>query len=88
MEETRRQRREERKAYINSKKDIPCDDCGRRFPHYCMDFHHLIEETKRPSIGRKGFAEMLSKCSIKTIDEEIAKCVVVCACCHRIRHHS
>jgi hypothetical protein len=89
MKDIARQKRwESRREYIISKKNIPCMDCGGTFPDYCMDFHHLDEDTKHEAIGRKSFIETMKKCSIKKIDEEIAKCVLVCANCHRIRHHS
>ena len=87
MEEARKKRIEERKEYIRSKKDVPCHDCGNTFPQYCMDFHHIDETTKNPYIGRYSLTERMAKFSIKKIDEELEKCVVVCACCHRIRHH-
>ena len=88
MEAARKKRLEERKDYINSKKNIPCMDCGGTFPDYCMDFHHLDEETKNPSIGRKSFTDRMSRFSIKRIDEELGKCVIICANCHRVRHRS
>ena len=80
-------RRAKRSEYMRCKKNIPCMDCGGVFPDYCMDFHHLDENAKNPYIGRKSFVERMSKFSIQRIDEEISKCVIVCANCHRIRHH-
>ena len=89
MEPLRQKKRHaERQEYIRSKKNVPCMDCGNVFPDYCMDFHHIEEDTKNPIIGRNSFIDRMKKCSIKTIDEEISKCVIICACCHRIRHHS
>ena len=87
-DKTREKRWNERREYIISKKNVPCADCGGTFPNYCMDFHHIDEDTKHRGIGRKPFIDKMKQFSIKTIDEEIAKCVVVCANCHRIRHHS
>lgn len=66
--------------WINSIKDKPCADCGKTFPSCCMDFDH-VRGKKFKGIGRMvGFSEA-------RILEEIAKCDVVCACCHRVRTH-
>jgi predicted HNH restriction endonuclease len=47
----------------------------------CFEFHHDGEEKKYSisTLAQKGYA-------IETIKAEIAKCVVLCANCHRIRH--
>jgi hypothetical protein len=55
----------------------PCTDCGVRDP-LVLEFDHL--RNKAFNIG-EGFAERVWK----TILEEIEKCEVVCANCHRRR---
>lgn len=45
-----------------------------------MDFHHL--EDKDGTIARMVLSGSKSK-----IEAEIAKCVLICSNCHRIRHH-
>ena len=74
--------------YILSKKRIPCADCGRSFPEVCMDFHHLDEKTKENSLKKKktALSTRMRRWGKKRIDEELEKCVVICANCHRIRH--
>lgn len=61
-------------------RDRPCMDCGGRFPPCAMDFDHRDPTTKRAAvtrlIGRTGTARLL---------EEVAKCDIVCANCHRRR---
>ncbi len=57
-------------------KDVPCADCGNKYPPVCMDFDHL--EDKTFSIGGSSRSE-------ESLLEEIAKCDVVCANCHRLR---
>lgn len=63
---------------IDNAKDVPCLDCGNKFPSCAMDFDHVrgVKEfnVSNPS-GRP----------IEVVVAEIAKCEVVCACCHRIR---
>lgn len=70
----------ERRLYVNQLKDNPCMDCGLKFPPVCMDFDHVRGE-KLFNISKlaKRFYKM------ETLKEEIAKCDLVCACCHRIR---
>ena len=66
---------------IHKLKDIPCMDCGVEYPHYVMDFDHRDPSTKFKTIARMvGY-------SLKRVQEEIDKCDVVCANCHRIRTH-
>jgi hypothetical protein len=46
-----------------------------------MDFDHMGGHHKKNNVSRM----MLTDCSLKTIKEEIKKCELVCANCHRIR---
>jgi hypothetical protein len=58
----------------------PCADCGEIFPHYVMDFDH------RPGSDKRFNVSAVEKCpSDKAFGEEVAKCEVVCANCHRHR---
>jgi hypothetical protein len=67
--------------WVNSLKDKPCMDCGGSFPAVCMDYDHRPGEKKKALI-----AWMVSnRYSRKAILEEIAKCDLVCANCHRVR---
>jgi hypothetical protein len=90
MDDSRIKRHNKRYQYILSKKNVPCMDCGNTFPGCCMDFHHISED-KDPVLKRNGRGKsmgvIMKKWSIKKIDEEISKCVVICSNCHRIRHH-
>lgn len=75
-------RQDERKAFIDSFKDKPCKDCNKKFPTYCMDFDHVRGEKKDNISGMKNNR------TLKRIQEEIEKCDLVCAICHRIRTQS
>ena len=56
----------------------PCVDCGEKDP-IVLEFDHIKGKTK-------GISVMLtSAVSIKTLENEIARCEVVCANCHRRR---
>ena len=88
MDAARRKRWAERREYIESHKDRPCEDCGNTYPRFVMDFHHLDEETKDPQMKKKNFIQTAMKWCIERIDAELAKCVVLCSNCHRVRHHA
>lgn len=62
-------------------KDAPCLDCGGRFPPECMDFDHIPERGKKVT----SVARAARRFSQKRFEEELAKCELVCANCHRIR---
>lgn len=64
---------------IQELKNVPCADCGQKFPYYAMDFDHVRGKKIESVSGLKKFH------SISKIKKEIAKCEVVCANCHRIR---
>jgi len=72
------QRYRETYAFVCSLKDAPCMDCGKVLPTCCMDFDH-VRGAKVAGVGRMfGYSK-------DKILEEVAKCDVVCACCHRTR---
>lgn len=56
-------------------------DCGVPYPYYVMEFDHRDPSQKLANIGR------LLGNSWKRLKDEIAKCDVVCANCHRERTH-
>jgi len=54
-------------------------DCKISYPYYMMDFDH-VRGTKHSNV-----AELINTLSKKRLDEEIAKCEIVCSNCHRAR---
>ena len=58
-----------------------CARCGESFPDCCYDFHHKdpLDSNEVPST--------ILHCSWKRIEEELSKCIMVCANCHRIIHN-
>lgn len=77
--EKARLHRQKMRALVASLKASPCVDCGQTFPPCAMDFDHVR--------GGKvlGVASLVSLGSKERILAEIAKCELVCACCHRVR---
>lgn len=79
---SRPQLRDRNRAWIHEHKSgRPCSDCQQMFPAICMDFDHLDGATKVASIARL----VMNFSSIEKLEEEIRKCELVCANCHRIR---
>ena len=68
----------EHKELVNPLKDLPCVDCGEKFPPACMEFDH-VRGDKRHNIGE------MTSWKRETILEEVSKCEVVCTNCHRVR---
>lgn len=65
----------------NLKSNTPCMDCKKSYPYYVMDFDHVRGRKQ------KNVSELIVTLSKKKIDEEIAKCEIVCSNCHRSRTH-
>jgi hypothetical protein len=60
-----------------------CCDCGYKKNISALEFHHLNPE-------EKSFGIDLRKCSCAKWDrlvEEVKKCVLICANCHREKHN-
>ena len=72
-------RRDEVGRIKREAKDVPCADCGIKYPYYVMQFDHVR--------GVKLFNLGNTNSGIKKVIEEIAKCEVVCANCHMERTH-
>jgi len=69
------------KKFVSKIKQKPCQDCGKTYPHYVMDFDHKIGEKKIGDIAHM----VVGGWSLENIVKEIEKCDIVCANCHRIR---
>lgn len=72
-----RTRRDRRQEVLDKLKDVPCADCGGRFPPICMDFDHVQ--------GKSFTISRASTRSLTSVLREVERCEVVCANCHRIR---
>ena len=67
-------------AFLLKLKAKPCHDCKKKYPPCVMDFHHL-----KPSDKTYNIAKLTS---IALILKEAAKCILLCANCHRLRTHA
>lgn len=70
------------KKIVDEAKNVPCMDCGARWPPEAMDLDH-VKGTKLGNVST-----LTARKNLPLILAEIAKCEVVCACCHRIRTRS
>lgn len=70
-----------KEQWRNFKATLSCVKCGQNHPA-TFDFHHIDSSTKEASVNK-----LLKNRAFKRALEEIKKCVVLCANCHRIHHH-
>ena len=70
-----------RKYLMEYKQSRGCSDCGESYPYYMLDFDHL--EDKKHNLSALGQFNSLDE-----LKDEVAKCEVVCANCHRIRTYN
>lgn len=69
-----------KREYVRAAKCRPCCDCGNQFHPSAMEFDHAR--------GDKKFELSYYSHPLADLIEEVAKCDVVCACCHRVRTHN
>ena len=74
--------RREQQEYIRAVKSVPCMDCGIKYPYYVMQLDHVRGDKI------KAVASMMGRTSLRLIQEEVAKCDVVCANCHAVRTYN
>lgn len=78
----RKRRREViRKACIEEMGN-KCMKCGGTFPNFVYDFHHRDPKEKEDALGN-----YIDSWSVMRMAEEVVKCDLLCANCHRIEHH-
>jgi len=73
--------RRERKQRAVKLLGASCLGCGSTFPARLFEFHHLDATTKDFAISADGILRSWPK-----IEAELAKCVLLCANCHRETH--
>lgn len=80
--ESKKSRRDDIKNwFIEYKKQQTCTDCGNQ-DFRVLEFHHLKD--KDFNLGDKSGKGY----SIVRLQEELDKCIPLCANCHRIRHYN
>jgi len=75
-------RRELHIGFINEwKESFGCQECNKERHPGCLDLHHID-----PSQKDRKISQIASR-SLENIKKELAKCVVLCANCHRKLHY-
>ena len=73
--------RQKGKDAVNAFKSKPCAICNTCYPPIAMDLHHLDSSSKSGNVSQirkiKGRAGIM---------QELTKCAVLCAVCHRLLH--
>lgn len=64
--------------FVKSKKNVPCTDCELNYPYYVMQFDHLRDK-------RYHISTLVNSNNLQKLEDELAKCEVVCANCHAER---
>lgn len=64
------------------KEQTPCMDCGIQYPYFVMEYDHRDPLTKVGDVNR-----LLRIASMEAVYQEIEKCDLVCANCHKFRSH-
>lgn len=71
-----------RKDFQILKANLKCSRCGENHPA-TLDFHHQDPTEKESSVANlvtRGYSK-------ERVEQEIAKCVILCANCHRKEHY-
>jgi hypothetical protein len=76
-----REKRRQNKLKAVDYKGGRCEDCKQSFHPAVYDFHHINPEEKDVALGT------LMNWNWGRQQEELDKCVLLCANCHRLRHH-
>lgn len=83
VQQTQKQLRKRNQTYIdNIKQKSFCQYCGCNNSK-CLDFHHIDSSTKDDKISQL----VANRVPISKIQDEIDKCIILCANCHRELHY-
>lgn len=79
-ERSRKYKAESREMVSEYKASRGCESCGVKDPRV-LDLHHSKREDKIMAVS-----QLISKASKESVMNEMLKCRVLCANCHRIEH--
>ena len=78
----KQQYQQKKQKIQNLKSNLTCAKCGDK-RGYVLDFHHINPKEKQETIARLTS----NTSSLQKIYNEIKKCIVLCANCHREFHY-
>lgn len=76
-----KRRRRNREYVMEVKLKLGCSQCGFNSHPAALDFDHIDPQNKKMGVSQLSNRTV----SIATLDKEMAKCIVLCANCHRIK---
>lgn len=76
-----KRRRTRDKFLVDLKVKTGCAKCGYSKVAGAMDYHHIDPKTKSGQVGQLIYGSM------DKFMEEVDKCILLCATCHREFHH-
>jgi hypothetical protein len=74
-------RKREKREWTEFKSSLSCTSCGIKHPAV-IDFHHLVRDDSYQSIHK-----LIRNGRFTAARAEAAKCLPLCANCHRITHY-
>jgi predicted HNH restriction endonuclease len=81
LKRNRERKKKLKKQWLEFKGSLSCEMCGE--DHIStFDFHHIEKHPDNRAVNR-----LVSDYNFKEAYEEIKKCMVLCANCHRKLHH-
>jgi RNase P subunit RPR2 len=81
LDSNRKNKSRWREEWKKFKATLSCTQCGEKHPA-TLDFHHLNREEKEG-----GVYSFVNQGRFKKAHQEAAKCIVLCANCHRKHHY-
>lgn len=72
--------RKKKKIWLDEQKVTGCINCPEKDPA-CLDFHHRDPQHKKANLS-----EAIAQWSIERLQNEVNKCDILCANCHRKLH--
>ena len=81
LKRNRERKKRLKKEWLEFKKSLSCEMCGE--DHIStFDFHHIEKHPDNRAVNK-----LVSDYNFKEAYQEIKKCMVLCANCHRKLHH-
>jgi len=81
--ERQKEKAKERKLFFLHSKGGGCSKCGYNKNYAALHFHHLPQYKKEINLDSRSFGNN----SLKTLQKEVDKCILLCANCHMEEHY-
>ena len=82
LKRNRERKKRLKRQWLEFKGSLSCEMCGENHIS-TLDFHHIEKHPDNRAVNK-----LVSNYNFKEAYEEIKKCAVLCANCHRKHHHN